>query len=305
MFKSFFSPLIFTLIILPNLIFGQTRYTDDLFEKVAVSTHLYSVKEGDSLMLDLYQAEGDSLSEKPLLIWVHGGGFYEGTRDNPKEVRLMKAFARKGYIAASISYRLLKKGTEEKFGCDCPAEDKIMIFREAARDLLDAGDFLLEKQKELGINPKRIILGGSSAGAETVLSAAFMKDFLFPERSSLPKIEFSAVISLAGALADVRYLTGENAVPTVMFHGTDDDLVPYGTAPHHYCNPEEAGYLWLDGSKTIAEKLTELQESFLLYTVRGEKHDIAQIPFEQLDLIFGFLKDVVIDRKYKVVRLEK
>lgn len=120
-------------------------------------------------------------------------------------------------------------------------------------------------------------------------------ELMFEEEENYSKIKFSAVISLAGALVDVRYLTERNAVPGVFFHGTADNLVPYGTAPHHFCKEKQPGYLILDGSASIVEKLEELKTSYLFYTFEDAGHEISGMPFDHLPEVFYFLKKTVFD----------
>ncbi|MEO1808741.1 MAG: lipase, partial [Bacteroidota bacterium] len=66
----------------------------------------------------------------------------------------------------------------------------------------------------------------------------------------------------------------------------------------------KTGYLWLDGSQTIAQKLESLDTSYFLYTFHGAKHEIAFIPFDHQGRIFTFLKEVVIEGTYQTLSLE-
>jgi hypothetical protein len=108
----------------------------------------------------------------------------------------------------------------------------------------------------------KIILAGSSAGAEAVLHAAYWtaNDLIdLPEQPALPEdFKYGGVISMAGALVDTNLITKENAIPTLLFHGTCDNLVPFGTAPHHYCDESDKGYLMLHGANSIAKRLHHL-----------------------------------------------
>ncbi len=250
------------------------------------STHTYAVKEGQELQLDVYKRPTDE-SGQPILIWMHGGGFAGGTRDNPAEVRLMEYAAERGYIAVSISYRLTRKG--KSFGCDALRSEKMYTFKAAAEDLWDAIAYAHDK---LGGNTQEIVIGGSSAGAEAVLIGLYMRDWLFEGEDSFAQIQPKAVFTLAGALIDVRYIRKENALPAVLFHGTDDNLVPYATAPHHYCDPDTPGYLILDGSRTLADRLKALGQAFQLYTFQDARHEISGIPFDFLDEVFEFLEGI-------------
>jgi len=274
---------------------AQQRYIDDLFEQVDKKTYVYAKKDEQKLRLDVYAPKKDKAKQRMCMVWMHGGGFAGGTRDNKAEVDLMEIAARKGYVAVSISYRLTRKG--KSFSCDASREEKMETFRLASQDLWDAIYYMYDNSEQFAIDPEALIIGGSSAGAEGVMNAVYMRDWLYEGTSKYDSIQPAAIFTLAGAMIDARYINKDNAVPAVMFHGTDDNLVPYATAPHHYCNPDDIGYIWLDGSKTIAEKLQSLRSSYLLYTFEKARHEISGIPFDRLNSVFEFLYQIIKEEK--------
>lgn len=258
------------------------------------ATYTYAKKDTSKLKLDVYTPKNIKATDSlPVVLWMHGGGFAGGNRDNPDEVKFMEYLTENGYIGISISYRLLLKGSKTGSGCDCPKTFKLDVFRQAAIDYLDAAKYIIENKTELQIDPNRIIAGGSSAGAEGVLNAVYLKHFLVDDVSPYTNVNFAGVISLAGAVVDADYVSEDNAVPTVMFHGTEDNLVPFGKAPHHYCAPYRLGYMILDGSEIITNKLHDLGASYYLHKVVGGKHELCQIPFNHLDKIFEFFNQTV------------
>lgn len=261
-------------------------------QEIQKSTYLYAEKDGQQLELDVYQTANPEKLARPALIWVHGGGFSGGKRDNGMEVRLMEAVVKQGYVGVSITYRLLRKGQKTGFSCDCPRSDKIKVFKESAYDTWDAIHYIHSHRDKFQIDPKKIIVGGSSAGAEAILNAIYLKDWLFEGESKYDDIRPAAVWSQAGAIVDARYIGKNNAIPGVFFHGTKDNLVPYATAPHHYCDPDRAGYIWLDGSATITEKLSTYKSSYLLYTYEEAKHEIAGVQFKELPAVFRFFERI-------------
>src|SRR5690606_18226398 len=121
------------------------------FSQVNVTTHIYAVKGLDTLKMDVYtpkkMKKNDSI---PVLLWMHGGGFVGGSRSYPSEVKLAELAAEKGYLGISISYRLTRKGQPTGFGCDCPKTDKLLTFKNAAIDFLDAAKFIYENRALLG-----------------------------------------------------------------------------------------------------------------------------------------------------------
>jgi para-nitrobenzyl esterase len=144
------------------------------------------------------------------------------------------------------------------------------------------------------IDPSKIIVGGSSAGAEAVLNAVYNERLMAGDLSKYENVEFAGVFSLAGAVVDARYITEENAVPGVFFHGTEDNLVPFGTAPHHWCDRDKPGYIILDGSYSITERLKEMDSSYLLYSFEGGRHEHSGMPFDYLPEVFSFFKNVFL-----------
>ncbi|NRD18632.1 alpha/beta hydrolase [Winogradskyella eckloniae] len=274
------------------------------------STYTYSIKGKDTLKLDVYTPKNIKKTDSlPVLLWMHGGGFAVGSRDFIDDERLVQYAAKEqNYIGISISYRLLRKGTSTGFGCDCPKDDKLETFKQAAIDFLDAAKYIVEHAKELHIDTSKIIAGGSSAGAEGSLNAVFMRDYFVTDKEKYKHVKFAGMFSCAGAVVDANYITKENAVPSVLYHGTKDQLVPFDNAPHHYCDPSKDGYIILDGSNVIAKKLVEFDTSFYFNIVKEARHEISRIPYEELDKVFHFFDCAIINNELvqtKIIKTKK
>lgn len=282
---------------------AQERFIDAVFDVKKPITKTYASKEGENLKLDIYQPENDTLQARPVIIFMHGGGFSGGTRTNVDEVKFAETAAKKGYVAVQISYRLTRK--DQSFSCDYEASGKMQTFKMAAEDFLDAVKFMVDHKEEFRIDTSKIIVGGGSAGAEAVLMAVYNDKLMFDDLSAYENIDFAGVFSLAGAIVDARYITQENAVPGVFFHGTEDNLVPYGTGPHHWCKPGEPGYIILDGSKTITAKLNDLNSSYLFYSFEDGKHEHSGMPFEYLPEVFAYFKQVFLNGEKKQIKILK
>jgi predicted esterase len=253
--------------------------------------------------LDIYQPENDTMQQRPMIIFMHGGGFAGGTRTNPAEVKFAEKAAKKGYVAVQISYRLTRKG--QSFGCGYEAAGKMETFKLAAEDFMDAVSFMVKNKDEYGIDTSKIIVGGSSAGAEAVLNAVYNQRLMFQDTTKYKNIDLAGVFSLAGAIVDARYITEENAVPGIFFHGTEDNLVPYATAPHHWCDPGQPGYIMLDGSRTITQKLANLNTAYMLYSFEGGKHEHSGMPFDYLPEVFEFFNSVFLNGENRQLEVWK
>lgn len=303
----FFNFLILFLLLQGLTVFSQERYKDEITDSTLVETYTYAFKDGKSLDLDVYTPAFDRQTNRPLILYVHGGGFSGGQRNNPGIQTFCKKLAQHGYVVSSISYRLTRQGTATAFGCDCPAVDKLNTFNEAVEDLQDASFFLIKNRDKMGIDPHKIIISGSSAGAETVLNAAYQPPYCYGLDSG--PVSYAGVISMAGAIPDTSRIFNESAIPSLLFHGTCDNLVPYATAPHHYCKENQAGYLILHGSYTIAQKLKKIGTPYWLYTYCNAAHEIAGKPMsdnlkEIVDFCYEYIVNKGTEQKNTVMKTE-
>ncbi|NQU85550.1 MAG: alpha/beta hydrolase [Mariniphaga sp.] len=284
---------LFITIFFPGILFSQDRYQTYFIDSVEVETFTYATKDGEKLELDVYQPFDDWEENRAVIIYVHGGGFSGGSRNDENNINFCKRLAELGYVSVSMSYRLTRKDKPEGFGCNCTASDKLNTFNAAMEDIQEASYFLIENRDMLRIDPQKIILAGSSAGAEAILYSGYQPPMCYDLPSG--PVSYAGLISMAGAIPDTSYIYNESAVPTMFFHGTCDNLVPFAAAPHHYCNENQEGYLVLHGSYTIAQKLRELNVPYWLHTSCGSGHEIAGKPMtEYFDEITEFCYQYII-----------
>lgn len=286
---------------------AQERYKQEITDSARIETYTYAYKDGKSLDLDVYFPMNDNQTNRPLIFYVHGGGFSGGKRNDPGIQIFCKKLAKHGYVVSSITYRLTRQGTATEFGCDCPAVDKLNTFNKAVEDLQDATFFMIKNREKMGIDPQRIILSGSSAGAETVLNTAYQPPYCYGLDSG--PVSYAGVISMAGAIPDTSRIFKESAVPSLLFHGTCDNLVPYATAPHRHCTKEQAGYLVIHGGYTIAEKLKKLGTPYWLYTYCNAAHEIAGKPMtanfnEIIDFCYSYIIEKGTEQRTTVMKTD-
>ena len=219
-------------------------------------TLTYFVNDSTKLELDLFIPKTKSVGKTPLLIHVHGGGFSGGQRQDGHT--LCKEAAKNGYAAATITYTLYMKG--KNFSCNGILTEKVKAFQIAANQLWQATLFFIKNGDKYNVDADKIFISGSSAGAETVLHAAFWDRnlmALYPEKLS-NDFKYAGMISGSGAIMDINLITKKNLVPVMLFHGSCDPVVPYGTAAHHLCPTDSSGWLMLFGSHSIYNRIVEL-----------------------------------------------
>src|SRR6187551_1463270 len=101
--------LIAACIIFTQRSFAQ-RYLKDVFTAIdSIPNITYGnaidyLHKPQDLLLDFYEPHQDRLKKRPLLIYVHGGGFQNGTRKWPSIRKICEKMALKGYAVASIDY---------------------------------------------------------------------------------------------------------------------------------------------------------------------------------------------------------
>ena len=91
------------------------RYEDEIFDNIYITSGVYygtNINEGlfgssnEDLYLDVYEPYGDDLEDRPLVIFMFGGSFIGGSRTSSDIVELCTRYAKMGYVAAAIDYRL-------------------------------------------------------------------------------------------------------------------------------------------------------------------------------------------------------
>lgn len=297
-FKSL--KLIFFIITFFNVLSSssQSRYLDEVYQEVRTRTYTYA----DTLQMDFYDVEMDTVSKKPTLILMHGGGFSVGQRNGGDEKGLSTYFAKRGYNVASIDYRLPLKG--KSFGCTYDTSLKINVYREAIADLSKAIHYLINFPENFKVDSQRIILVGSSAGAETILNYVWMEqDYRFKD-VPFPDAKIKGVVSISGAVLDADAIRSDTKLPSLFIHGKADKNIPYSTGAHHNCKPQDIGYLKLDGPRTIINRLKALNGVYQVYYNVTGGHEWASLGYEFPDLINEFLTNSVLGRK-KIQDFEK
>lgn len=138
----------------------------------------------DSLQgIDLWVPEG--AKNAPLVLFVHGGGWKRGSKDNAMGRAMPAHMLEQGYAFASIDYRLVPKNTVE----------------EQAADVAAALAHLLKRADSLGIDRGRVVLTGHSAGAHLV--ALVGTDERYLKKVGLSFADIDGVMPNDGAAYDV------------------------------------------------------------------------------------------------------
>ena len=136
------------------------------------------------LLLDLYVPDNDS-QNRPVYLFIHGGGFTGGTKTKPEIVAMANYYASRGWIFASIDYRTTEELQGNFFTGIAPQEwidftlqnaetpknarQSIAMYA-AQRDAKAALRWIVANASTYNINTDFITVGGASAGAVTTIA---------------------------------------------------------------------------------------------------------------------------------------
>ncbi|MFT4136959.1 carboxylesterase/lipase family protein [Microbacterium sp.] len=134
-------------------------------------------------------APGDESALLPVFVWIHGGGYFAGSPSSPWYDGA--AFNRDGVVTVSISYRLGFDGFGWMEGAP---------LNRGLRDQLCALDWVRDNITAFGGDPRRVTIGGQSAGGGSVLTLL---------GSPAAQTLFRGAVSQSGAVADLPYEVAE------------------------------------------------------------------------------------------------
>jgi hypothetical protein len=264
------------LIVFINIVFSvqlfsqlpyNNRYLSAVFDSITVDTNVVYgtapalafpyLNEGNTvsedLLVDIYQPYGDTLNKRPLIICAHSGSFLSGSKTNDDMVDFCDSLAHRGYVAASIDYRL---------GMNIlSASSSIRAVYRGLQDGRAAVRFFKEYADLYHVDTNQIYMLGSSAGSFIALHNMFMdtEEERPPESYTTPDLgcldcsgnsyqhsgKANAVTALWGGIEDTSLIITTDSLPLFLAHGTADDVVYFDVgSPFSYPIFPEAYGSW-------------------------------------------------------------
>jgi para-nitrobenzyl esterase len=267
-----------------NLACDGERYIDDVFSDFTVSTVTYGSNTtvfgvNQDLEMDIYEPVGDVHEQRPVILFAFGGSFIFG--DKSTMAYYCEQFAKKGYVAAAIDYRVgfLGFGEEAVTGAVMRAvsdmKGAVRYFRQdAATD------------NTYKIHSDFILVGGYSAGAITATHVAYLDE----NDDNIPSFtmdiinssggfegntgdadnlsyssEVFAVYNLSGGLREKEWIDENETEALVSYHGIDDGIVPY-------LNGLANNIAEIDGSGLMNPQASSVELPNYLKSVEGGDH---------------------------------
>lgn len=201
-------------------------------------TYVFAERDGQELALDVYYPAAGSPTTldgipKPTILYVFGGGFITGSRNDAYMMPWFKLLTEDGYTVVSVDYRLGLKGEKLDFGLFRIVDSAHKVKRAVdmgVEDVFSAVRYIADNREALGIDPANIVISGSSAGAMISLSSELETCTPTVRTAILPEgFRFKGVMSFAGAIMSDSGLPHYEAepAPQLLFHGDSDNAVTY------------------------------------------------------------------------------
>lgn len=248
--KVMFSAII--LMLITTQVPAQRKYPPDIScSKITV----YKSTDNVDLKLWIFNpAKHSSDAQKPAIVFYFGGGWNGGTPE--QFVKQCEYLAARGMVAMVADYRVKSRNHVKAKTC--------------VRDAKSAIRWIREHAGELGVDPDRIAAGGGSAGGHLAAATATLTKFEEPGEnmkiSSKPnalvlfnpaliltplggetpeqKKKLESLENRLGAkpedLSPYHHITSGMA-PTIIFHGTNDQTVPFSRAEAFTRQMDKAG----------------------------------------------------------------
>ena len=253
--------------------------------------------KGQTLNMDIYRPghDGEGMNDSaysPIVICIFGGGFLAGSRTDAVYLPYYKFLTEQGFAVAAIDYRLGLKDAKKPPSLfnRKPIINAIEI---AVEDVYAATDYLLKHAGELKLDTTKIMLSGSSAGAITALQADYEKRNDMKNANVLPDaFQYAAVVSFAGAIYSREGKPDYDIppAPTLFFHGSKDNWVPY--------NKVSLLGTGVYGSKCLAKRRKKQGFPYCFYSFENVRHDVAAFPMKEFQpQIKEFFREYIFLKK--------
>lgn len=186
----------------------------------------------EQLKLDVIMPKPDVDPEtrRPGLVWIHGGGFKGGSK--AAGTGRATEWASRGYVVVNIDYRLDQDNRCQDIQDGVPVPDiEVQQCRDAIlaaqHDAQGAVRWLRAHADALHLDPGKIGVEGSSAGAVTAVNLAYNSDDPGSSNDLPGPSDVQAAAALSGAAYPGVAGIGPGDAPVIYAHCTNDQAVDW------------------------------------------------------------------------------
>jgi len=219
----------------------------------------------------------------PVIIWVHGGGWYTGDRSD-RWLSCGLRFVQHGFALVSIGYRLADEA----------------VFPQPVEDVAKGIEYIESYGAEYGLNTQRMGICGGSAGANIAAHACLRHKGIKAAQLNCAPLDFSAYREQYAAAGFSREASGypdeDTSYEALYLGGTIEEL-PQAcekSNPANYLSVDAPYFLLVHGTRDLAvpyqqsvefvnavRKVTRDEAHAELILIEGGDHDSPMNAFEQ------------------------
>ncbi|QGQ95023.1 alpha/beta hydrolase [Paenibacillus psychroresistens] len=178
---------------------------------------VYKTVSGTELrMLCTRPTDWQETDNRSAVVWIHGGGWTGGNAE--MFIPHCDYFARRGAVSFSVQYRLADQLTGEKM----PTLPAVTV-ADCLTDCKTAIRYLRKHARTLGIDPKRIVVAGDSAGGHLAASLGTIREYDAPNEELSISSKADVVIDCNGIVDMTLYW--KQMIPNVWVHGESEDEI--------------------------------------------------------------------------------
>lgn len=225
----------------------------------------------EKLTMDVhFPPDSDARGKRPVMLWVHGGAFLGG--DKGDDVQMFNTLVSRGYVVASINYRMVTVGGIGALESIKPALVAVEDARAAAR-------YLRTRAEEWRLDADRFAVGGDSAGGITADAYGFAKNYTDGESGNPGQDSaINAVLHVSGGMEDLAFCAGAGKAPDYKPWGCVVDSVNRGGDLTNELSAGDVPVAMLHGTSDTTVPYVAAMKMDARATEVGVKHDLITIP---------------------------
>jgi len=197
------------------------------YDDLAFATVRDEAGQLETLRLDLYEPLDDPRTKRPVIVFAHGGSFTSGDKSSMRWIP--EAWAARGYVVASIDYRLREDLPAVRFPLDT---QELIAIVDAKEDMQGAVRWMKNAAPMFRLDPTRVSVSGYSAGAVMALLAATTQDLPGNSGTLNQTSLVCTAVSISGA--GTPLLVDASDAGALFLHGANDTTVPFSEADATY-----------------------------------------------------------------------
>jgi predicted esterase len=211
------------------------RYLQPVFSKVTVTKDIVygrsRTRRGQLQQheLDVIEPAGDTAAKRAAVVWVHGGYFKYGSKQDEYYQRARDTFSKAGYVTISIDYTLNPDIPDGAVDTVLAGQitQYIDTVKDAQHDAQAAVRWTRAHAAQYRIDPNKIAVAGHSAGGITASLVGFNEHD--PGTNGTPGVSsrVAATVAFAGtSVPGLLVQVDPGDPPFQIIHGIIDDVVP-------------------------------------------------------------------------------